>query len=503
MDSRGEGPPGRVKLALAQVAFLQRDYAGAIPNAEAAVRECLNLLDLSCEQQARRFLNVLFDIEGQFDQAIWESEKAFELSLMVAASADQVKAANSVARNRLFGMNNIPRALEVLDLAAGQLAIADPVSQLFYYRWRAEAALRLGFRAQALLMLQKVAGKAAESGVPALGVVSEIETLRSTLSQATSPAQRGAGIERLKTLANEPEQAPDNRIRANLLRHRLGTHPDSIEELRDCALTAQQFAIEDLRVPCETELIAMLSYSDLPAARRQLENTKASLGAGTTVQMNTLVASAELHLLWQEQVGEETLRRSLELLAIIEQRRARQRIGKRSSEFLGFLNDDYYWLSDQIVKAVENGGLAPGDLLSAVNVLESARSEQRTSQSASADAMKQLESWAAWRRTRLSENSNPVDQTEFRRLERPALLQQDAVAPTFADSAQAVQRALGDSEAVVLLKWHHNPAFGRGAFLLTRSGVSHAEFPREGALERALSLLDAGIHGSNDEQVDA
>ncbi len=503
MDRRGEGPPGRVSLSLAQVAFLQSDYSDAIPYASAAVRECLNISDMPCEQQARRFLNILFDIEGRFDDAIWESEKAFELSRLLDAATDQVKAANSVARNRLFGMNDIPRALEVLDLSAGKVAMADPVTQMFYYRWRAEASLRLGFRAQALLMLREVASKAAEHGETALGVLSEIESLRIAIEEVGRPADRESTKKRLYEIATDPEQHPANRIRADLLRHLIGTHEDSAGDLQRCVQMAREHAVEDLRVPCETELIKLLSASDLTAARRQLEKTKDSLSDGTTVQMSTLVASAELRLVWKADIDVESVRRSLELLAVIERRRARQRIGKRSTEFLGFLNDDYYWLSDQIVRAVQNGRLSTEYLRTAVNVLESARTDHRTTQNASSEARKNLESWAAWRRLRLAENSQPVDETEFRRLERPEVAERNGLPATIADIAQAAQRALGDGEALVLLQWHHNPAFGRGAFLLTQSGVSHTRIPNDEVIERALTLLDAGIHGSNVGQVDA
>ncbi len=494
-----EGPRGLLPLSLAQVAYLQEDYASVVVFARSATYECLLSGQIACEMQARRFLSFALDAIGDYAGAVQESEKTFELSRLLALPEDQVKAASALARHRLFSLNNIPRALEVLDQSAHLVANVDLVSQLFFDYWRGRAAQRLGQPAKALLAYRNVAQRAPGSIVEDLGLASHIQALGVELQMARSPQQRQRLIDQLEQIRAAPDTAPQVRIRAEMVRHQLAPGGANAQtELADCAITGRELNNAEVATRCETQLAMLLAPTDVAGAQRWLATASAEMAISSTPEMELLLARARLRTLWNLPISPDTVSQSLRLLSVIESGRNLQRLGDRAPEFLGFLNDDHYWLADQLMEAVERQQLAPHFARDALRVLSAARAGRTSSELIAEASRVAVVDWITWR----TENhpSNPtMTRSQFDAREQ---LQTPALRPADASIAGLPLTELeAHSETLVLFQWHHDPNFVRRAFIVDWPNLTSVVLDPEQRADQLLSSLETAVFSGDEQQV--
>ncbi|MFK7955979.1 MAG: CHAT domain-containing protein [Lysobacterales bacterium] len=490
------GPAGLLELSLAQVSFLQGDYEGVVTNATEAAHQCMIDKRVACEMQARRFLANALDQLGQQKRSIWEAEKTFALAQLLASPLDQVKVASALARSRIYGLDDIPRALEVLEVTEPYVGSVDPVTRLFFRHWQGQASARLGQLNRAILALRAVARETPDTRYAGLGQISQAEALGIELRLAPNATQKQNILGQLQRLIDDPDLDTQVRIHALFLRHAHMPDATSEAELGRCVETAIETGHHELTVRCQTQLAITLAEKQPQSARRWLTAAASTLEQGRTPELELTVTRAELRLLWNEPVTKATVDRSLTLLNTVERARKLQQ-GNRATELLGFLGDEHYWLADQIVTAVQAHTLPKQALATALGILEQARSRRRSATGPAQLRSQRLHQWVQRRQGRLaSPQQAPLSLQHFLADESAppmdSLLATDNIGQFSLETLPANQTAL-------VFQWHHNHAFARRVFLLEGKNITVMSLDTDNRADTLLIALDQAIRAGDEE----
>lgn len=485
--------PGVAELSLAQLAFLRRDFEGMAEWARPATLGCWLSRRSDCELQARRFRWYALQIVGRNHEAIWEAEKLYALSRAQGSASDQVKAASTVARQRLWSMDNAARALRVLKQTAPQAAQVAPDIAQHFENWRSRAAMRLGYADLAQLTSLHTAASAAAADNEPLAVAAQLHRIEARLGA-------GARTGDLETELNQIIAAEDgvtvNGMRALLLRRKLSAE-GSDKPLLEVCLNREDLDNLLLQIQCGTALAIDL----LPAQRERAaaigQSIRTRYAKRLTPEMALTLSRLDLRVLWSRPPGPGHVQASIDLLGAAELQRSLSREGNRAAEFLAFMNDDHYWVAEQIALAVEREQLPASALRRGLAILEAARLSQRQAARLDIGIDTALDAWMQARSTR----PDTMALDHFVTLEAPPEDEQLRPARTAGDHRPVELSKLEESTGVVFFQWHHNPELGRRAWLVSGREVATYAVSNSRSLTRKMRRLEQVV--TNDGELAA
>ncbi len=500
---------GPASLALAELALSQGLFEDLLERAATATQYCLFAGDAACELRARRLHVYALSRNDRLEEAIWEAEKADLLAQRSGVPKDRLKSALTLARLRLSGLVDLGRVEHLLAEIEPLTPHADPEDLLYLRSTRAGVLRLLGYPERAAIEYGEVRdlARAQENLVVASSEeFNRIFSLYISGSLQTSASRLADAVGALEALLEDERTPTNDRLRARALLARIDPARRSVH-LRECLREAMAVGDHRSTTRCAAELAFAIvegSAEDDRSAAELIEIARRAVTLSGNPNAELQVTRAELALLWNTAPGETALARSLELLAPEARRRERQATPARRLEFLGFLNEDHYWLAGRIAIEVAEGNLPPQALEQVVALLDEIRHVRRGVGETTEPMQELIDDWwdraAAVRGT----GTRPLSadaRAAFARLEAMPERFLEPMArrselPPRLDFAR-IRATLKPGQGIAYFHWEHPEGpEGSWVYLLTGDAIGAHPLDRPGPIELALALLNSSVRGA-------